>query len=157
MTVNATMHDLQIEDWGLGRPVDDEWVEVLELQNHIAAVYRQVPVSLEVLGLIDNLPIMLWTTVWKMSLHIPAKVAQVTLSVYAAGGPSSGTVQYRVTDGTNTATTALISTLAEESATLNLAATGDVTLSIQAQVINDDAPCYGVMIEFVAISAGSLP
>lgn len=157
MTVNATMHDLSIEDWGLGRPVGDEWVEVLELQNHVAAVYQQAPVSLEVLGVIENLPIMPWTTVWSVRLHVPAEVAQVTLSVYAEGGPSSGTVQYRVTDGTNTATTALISTLAEESATLNLAATGDVTLSIQAQVIYDDAPCYGVMIEFVAISAGSLP
>lgn len=157
MTVNATMHDLSIEDWGLGRPVDDEWVEVLELQNHVAAVYQQVPVSLEVLGLIDNLPIMSWTTVWSMLLHIPAEVAQVTLSVYAEGGGATGTVQFRVTDGTNTATTALISTLAEESATLTLAATGDVTLTIQAEVVNDDAPCYGVMIELVPISVGSLP
>lgn len=157
MTVNATMHDLSIEDWGLGRPIGDEWVDVLELQNHIAAVYQQVPVSLEVLGEIDNLPIMSWTTVWSMFVHIPSDVAQITLSVYAEGGGATGTVQFRVTDGTNTATTALISTLAEESATLTLAATGDVTLTIQAQVANDTAPCYGVMVEMVPISAGSLP
>lgn len=156
MTVNATMHDLSIEDWGLGRPVGDEWVEALELQNHVGAVYQQVPVSLPALGLIEELPIMSWTTVWEADLHIPELVAQVVLSVYAENG-ASGDVTFRITDGTNTATTATITTLAEETATLTLAATGDVTLSIQAQVTGDNAPCYGVMVEFAAISAGSLP
>ena len=159
MTVTATMHDLQLDDWALGRPVDDEWVELIETQNQIAAVYQQVPISLQGFGDIEELPVMLWTPVWKAVLHVPSKVEQVTLSVNAESntGGTVGTVQFRITDGTNTATTASITTLAEETATLTLAAAGDVTLTIEAQVTLGNAPVYAVMVEFVALTAGALP
>lgn len=155
MTVTATMHDLQIDDWALGRPIDDEWVELLETQNHVAAAYRQVPISTLALAEDPDLPIMTWTAVWQQFVHIPEDVAQVRLTVYA-DSTGAGTTTFRITDGTNTATTAAITVLAQESATLTLAATGDVTLKIEAES-SAGAQVAGVVVEFLPIVASALP
>lgn len=160
VTIPSSPHRPDPSQLSMGALIDGDddgatWEEVQENLNHYAAESAPPLVEVWVNDTVATTGAS-YITLYETTVHIPRDYEEVTLVTWGSGSAADN-LRIEIGDGTNTAETAHGTTPAQQTATLTLAATGDVTLTVKARAISGNATVLGIFAELTPIAAISLP